>query len=221
MSGTWQQWDAADAWDRPHRWKDWSSQVPALPEEREPAVTGNDEYGFALDVFGRFPRDVRYYLDIAYEYIGLNKQQTPTQQTMAQGDRGQAGTVPELVFFGLLLDNGFTYAPRGFLAPTTRSFIFQSRLLGGRVPGGAVADFVVFHNRRVLAVRIHSIFHDERNPFGTGGSKSEEDRRQRIKLVSAGYIDNVVDVNRSIDGAPLENGPGHLIRNDLRRVMNA
>jgi hypothetical protein len=105
MSG-WARWDAHDAWDRPRRWQPYDIGAPTLPEEREPALTGNDEFGFALDVFGRFPRDVRYYLDVAYEYIGLNKQQTPTQQTMAQGDRGQAGTVPELVFFGLLLDNG-------------------------------------------------------------------------------------------------------------------
>jgi hypothetical protein len=220
-SGGWTKWDAPDAWDRPHRWQDWAEQLPTLHEAREPEQTGNDEFGFSLQVFGRFPRDVRYYLNVAYEDIGLNKQQTPTAQTMQYGDRGQAGTVPELVFYGLLRDNGFRYLPRGFFAPSTRGFVFQSRLLGGRVPGGAVADFVVFNNHRTIAVRIHSIFHDERNPFGSGGAKTEEDRRQRIKLVSTNYIDNVVDVNRSIDGAPLENGPGMLIREDLRRVMNA
>jgi hypothetical protein len=210
-----------EVWDRPHRWRYPAPDRKTLPVMEAGPETGNDEFGFSLSVFGRFPRIIRYYLSIAYDYANLDKRQTPSQQGLVGGDRGVAGTVPEMVFFGMLLDAGFRISQSGFFGKTPRSFLFQSRLLGGRVPGGAVSDFVVFINGRTIAVRIHSVFHEERNPFGSGGAKSEEDKRQRIKLRSAGYLDNVVDVNRASDGLPLENGPAALVRNDLRRVMNA
>lgn len=214
MSGEWTLWDSPDAWSRPRRWRPGQLDLPSARIEEPPTEAEQvDRYGLALNLYGRFPLSVRHFCNIALEYLRIPKDVPPQQVGF--------GTVPELVFYGLLLDAGYRPARNGFLGRSTRSFLFQSRLLGGRVPGGAVSDFVVFTARRSVAVRVQSVFHDERNPFGSGGAKSEEDRRQRIRLVSTNYISAVVDVNRPDDGLPLEQGPWVRITNDLRRVVTA
>lgn len=209
-----------DEWDRPARYRAWSSFDELGPEQSigapAPATEEKDpvdEFGLDLSLYGRFPLAIRRYVNLTIERLGISKDQPPQNVGF--------GTVPELVFYGMLLEAGFTPTQRGFLDQTARSFIFQSQLLGGRQPGGAVADFVVFRGDRTIAVRVQSVFHAERNPFGSGGAKAEEDRNQRIRLESAGFIHAVVDVNRERDGYPLEHGPLVLMKEDRRRVLSA
>ena len=57
------------------------------------------------------------------------------------------GTAPERLLFGWLKRHGFL-------------FQFQQPVLGGRAPGGAVIDFVLFDKFPNIALRIMSYWHD-------------------------------------------------------------
>jgi len=56
------------------------------------------------------------------------------------------GTTPERMVFGWLRLHGFL-------------FTYQEAVLGGRVPGGAVVDFVVYDKYPPIAIRIMSYWH--------------------------------------------------------------
>lgn len=172
-----------------------------------------DEFGLTNTIYNKFPKATRYYVSVALTALNLPTDIPP----QAQG----FGTIPELCIYGGLLERGYKRSSNGFVDAPGRSFIFQSRLLGGRVPGGAVADFVVFTAGVTIAVRVESIFHSVGQPFGSGGVKIEEDYLQRLRLESAGFIDMVIDVNRASTGFCLENGPDVLVEDDFRRIQSA
>ena len=210
-------WEDFDRWQGERsfrsfsRWSDRSETGQPTPFEAPTPLV--DEFGLSLAIYERFPYAVRYYVNEVLEYLGMAKDEPPQGQGF--------GTIPELVFYGLLLEVGWTPTRFGFLDRAPKRFIFQSRLLGGRQPGGAVADFVLFTGGRTNAVRISSVYHSEDNPVGSGGAKTEGGRRQRSRLRSAGFLDNVVDVNRPGDRHPLENGPLALMKQDRQRALSA
>lgn len=186
--------------------------VALEPANAPPVVTElTDRFGLASSVYDRFPEAVRFYLAIGLKAYGLPLDKAP-------GIVG-FGTVPELCMMGLLLDAGFTAAKFGFYGRTARSFIYQSDLLGGRVPGGAVADFVVYHNGLVIPVRVQSVFHDINMPFGGGGRKEGEDDLQRYLLNSQSFVTTTIDVNLGEMGYPLEQGNWAQVRRELHRVL--
>ena len=206
MSATRKQWKA---------WSSWGAVHPRYPEHLSPVREFRDEDPIR-DQFGlgkwaaRFPPEVRRLLVIALRSTGgsLDHPTSPVGY----------GTVPELVILGGLLERGFTSSRSGFIGHSVHSFIFQSKLLGGRKPGGAVADFIVFNQHRTIAVRVDSIYHNPESPFG-GAAATERDLVQAARLIGEPFIDRVVDVNRREDGYPLEHGPGMLIRRDFERIM--
>ncbi len=71
------------------------------PTELEERTDGTDEYGMLLTVFGHLPSVSRSYIARSFESLGLDKRITPTHQ--------QAGTIPEMVFYGGLL--AFNFVP--------------------------------------------------------------------------------------------------------------
>lgn len=183
-----------------------TTQLPIPPT----AEGLTDEYGLATSVYARFPDAVRFYLNIGLEAYGLPKDKAP-------GLIG-FGTVPELCMFGLLIDNGFRLAKFGFYGRNARSFLYQSDLLGGRMPGGAVADFVIYVNGLVIPVRVQSVFHDVNMPFGGGGRKEGEDELQRYMLNSQSFVTTTVDVNLGSMGYPLEKGNWVQVKREFRRA---
>ncbi len=171
-----------------------------------------DEFGLDTKVFGAYCTAIRKYIAKAYEFFHLDKRVAPTHQLVTASVNG-SGTIPEMVTVGGLLERGFTYGGHG-----TRSFAYQSQALGGRIPGGAVVDVLVIINARHIGVRVQSIFHAPTSPF-SGLAKVEEDERQRLRLLATVQIDAVVDVNRDIDGYPLEQGPDPMVEREFDRIM--
>lgn len=185
---------------------------PALPGRRLPDLPGLEipevpkpapRFGFGVWADGLPPRSLEY-LREAYEYFKLDPRVPPTHQ--------EWGTIPEMVVMGGLIERNFEYGQH-----FGRGFDFQSELLGGRnLPGGAVVDVVVYHNARVVGVRVQSVFHGLRSPFGGGGAKVEEDINQRIRLETRGSLDGVVDVNANQE---LELGPDPLVDREFERIL--
>ena len=197
------------AWDS---WGSWHTQPgTAIPENRQFQQEDpiRDEFGLAKWA-ARFPREVRRLLSIGLIAYGGSLDHSP--------DTNGYGTVPELVVLGGLIELGFRSAPNGFIGHSAHCFVFQSALFGGRKPGGAVADFIVFNMHRTLAVRVDSIFHSLDDPFG-GARAVERDKVQGLRLLAAPFIDRVIDVNQAEDGHPLENGPEMMIRRDFLRIL--
>lgn len=200
-------WRAWQSWGTWHEWPT-RDEPPVLQEWRK-ELPIRDQYGLAAWA-QRFPNEVRRRLAVALRRTGGSLDHPPTTAGY--------GTVPELVVMGGLFELGFKSAPRGFIGHSNRSFIFQSKLLGGRKPGGAVADFIVFNNLVTTAVRVDSIYHNLESPFG-GGVATEKDKIQALRLQAEPFVDRVVDVNRKEDGYPLEHGPEAAINRDFLRIL--
>lgn len=199
-----------------------STRLPSLP--RKPALpsrgrarerlTGGpeargqatDEFGLSVTVFGKLPGLARQFLALSLEELHASKMVTPTQQGL--------GTIPEMIFFGGLLSYGFGFRKSG------KGFDFQSDLLGGRIPGGSVTDFLIFNGPRRIAVFVQSPFHSYALPFA-GGAKVEDDRNLFLRLQAYAGISAVIGVNQPDWGYPLERGPAMLIRREIERAINA
>lgn len=167
-----------------------------------------DENGLPLALYPNLSPLGRYYLSRTYEELKLDKSIPPIQH--------QFGPIPEAVFFGGLLVRGFAY--RGY---STRSFEFQTMLLGGRdIPGGSVADFIIHLGTRTIAVYTSSIFHIPENPFG-GAAKVEEDKRLQERLVARAGIDALVVANSPSRGFPLEHGPDDMLLLEFELAIHA
>lgn len=171
------------------------SRLPSLPSTgrsielptfsvNQPGEPLVDEFGLAYSIYGEYPRYQRRLVARFISHVGGNKRSRPPL----------GATIAEGVFFGLLLENGFTWTN----SPTVASneFRFQSYELGGRQPGGAVTDFYVIVNAERVAVRVQSAFHALVSPFGTGGQVNAVDLRLKQELLASVFIDRVVDVNR-------------------------
>jgi hypothetical protein len=209
------------AWARAPRaskWTRWGTPTGFNPPPRaipllKPVEPLRDEFGLLLSVYGRFPRDVRRYVAIGLKSLNLSYDEHPQVSGF--------GTIPEVCFYGALIERGFSVSRDGFVTSNPRTFIYQSKVLGGRVPGGAVADFVIYEHGLITAVRVQSVYHAETNPFGSGGEKAEEDRTQEARLESQGWLTGgVVDVNLSSMGNPLETGTQWAIQRDVRRALH-
>lgn len=174
-----------------------------LPEH-EPAV---DAFGLSVAIYGNFPREQRRLIAKMISEVGGSKRARPPL----------AATVAEAIFFGLLLDNGFKHRP-GVVAGS-RHFIFQSYELGGRQPGGAVVDFMVYHNGVRKAVRVQSAFHDLRDPFGAGGQVQAVEARLKEQLLSSFFIDEVIDVNEPPERVLETSGDPVRVKSELDRVL--
>lgn len=76
-------------------------------------------------------------------------------------------------------------------------FVYQSRLFGGKVSGGAVVDFLIFSPR--VGINIQSTYY-----HGTTAAQRAHDKLQRISIESSGlrlsYISEDDALNRP-DGA--------------------
>jgi hypothetical protein len=184
-------------------------RAPIAPVElpKIEAVTAtHDQYGLAWSWAEGLGERCREWMAKAYEYVGFNKNLPPS----GQGTFGSSGTIPEMVFFGGLLDRG--------LIPLV-DFEFQSEALGGRrFPGGAVLDFLVRVNGLDVGVRVESVYHASDFAFA-GLAKVQEDEGQRVRLLAGGSVQRVVSVNRVSDGYPLESSNNALADADLQRVM--
>lgn len=178
--------------------------LPTLSNVGRHVVGVTDQYGLDWETFGRYPERARYYGSTAMRFYRLPLDQSP-----------QAfGTFPELVVVGMCLVHGYTPG----LMDGQRSFVYQQEVLGGRQPGGAVVDVMVYQGAERVAVRVQSVFHGLDQPFGAGGAKTEQDRRQVLRLRAARAIDRVVNVNRPEDNHPIENGPDHLVEREWERI---
>lgn len=82
------------------------------------------------------------------------------------------GTAPERLLFGWLKRHGYM-------------FTFQRPILGGRLPGGAVVDFVIYDKQPPIILRIMSYWH-------TSLSAQWSDALQKDRLMELGY--QVVDL---------------------------
>ena len=69
---------------------------------------------------------------------------TPEEQYMQYAPEG---TKPERLVFGWLLKHKFM-------------FDFQQPVMGGRIPGGAVVDFIIYDKQPPIALRIMSFWHE-------------------------------------------------------------
>jgi len=85
------------------------------------------------------------------------------------------GTAPERLLFG-------------WLARHDVWFSYQVKELGGRLPGGAIIDFVIWEKTPYLVIRVMSYWHD--NP-----ESQSRDMLQRLALEELGYW--VEDVRES------------------------
>lgn len=146
--------------------------------------SGVDEFGLSTKLYGDFPREQRRLIAKMIRFFGAPKNARPPA----------AASVAEAIFFGLLLDHDFQY--REGVTSGSRNFIFQSYELGGRQPGGSVVDFLVYYNHVAIAVRVQSVFHDARDPFGGGGQVQVVEQRLKDQLKSSFFIHEVVDVNQ-------------------------
>lgn len=173
----------------------------------KPGEPVRDQYGLAWQWAEKYGQRVREWLAKAYEHLNFDKDFPPSRQ----GHFGSSGTTPEIAFYGGLLDRG--------LRPY-EDFEFQSEQMGGRkFPGGAVLDFLVYVNGLNVGVRVESVFHASDFAFA-GLAKVREDEGQRIRLLTNGFIDRVVAVNRSSDAYPLEGVNDQLADADLSRVLS-
>ncbi len=180
-------------------------EVPTFPAFDDPHNA--DEFGLGWWAH-ELPRLARQYIARAYEEFHLDKRYQPIEVY----GQGSSGTVPEAVLHGGLLSRGY-----GFRKGSP-SFDFQDPRLGGRkLPGGAVVDLVVYERGRVGGVRVSSIYHSLQDPFGRGGSETEEARQQRVRLLARGGLDWVLDVNLPPQFC-LEHGPDPAIDADLDRI---
>lgn len=181
-----------------------SVSVPrAEPRERQRAT---DEFGLSTTVFKEYGPIQRRYVALCYEDMGLNKMLPPTHQRF--------GTIPEAIFYGGLLARDYRRGRFG------HGFGFQSDLLGGRVPGGSVADFMVYVGPRRIAVFVQSFFHALNSPFG-GAAKVETDTTLFRRVHAFGGINAVVLVNLPNAGFPLERGTTAQVDAEYRRVLTA
>ncbi len=160
------------------------------------------------DAISILPDLSRRYLSVAYEYLRLDKHNPPSTYG--------AGTTPELVVFGALLDFGFDF-PLG----SERSFGFQSNLLGGRhLPGGTVSDFVVWNGGSRVGVYVDSVFHTPSFVWA-GREKVEYERVLAERVIARTDITVVMRINRIELGMPLENGPDELVEREFERLLSA
>lgn len=178
--------------------------VPGSIENPEPL---RDEFGLLWTIYRNFPRIIREYVAYALEHIsGASKSVSPSQAGY--------GTVPELVVYGGLLKRG--YDPQ---VTRSKGFYFQSSMLGGRVPGGAVVDFlVIVGSGERVGVRVQSKFHALQDPFGLGTQKVYADEAQRLRLLTNRTITRLVDVNLPPLRA-LENGPEAAVYREFERIL--
>lgn len=165
-----------------------------------------DQYGLSITVFGHYPAASRRAIAIGLKHFGLPLDRNPSP----------FATAAEMVMMGLFLDAGLTHYVGN--DPAEGTFVFQSYELGGRQPGGAVVDFVVFRGG-TIGVRVQSIFHAANSPFANGAGGFRE-RFQEIRLLGSGFR-AVIDVNEPGRGYPLEQGPDSEVRYELVRVLNA
>lgn len=89
---------------------------------------------------------------------------SPEEQLMRYAPEG---TKPERMLFGWLKMRGL-------------SFGFQQPLMGGRLPGGAVVDFIIYDNLPPLVIRVQSYWHES-------ASAQWMDSVQRDALENLGY----------------------------------
>lgn len=181
------------------------ADVPSLDLQGSEPET--DEFGLATAIYGEYPREQRRLVAVMLREVGGNKRARPPF----------GATIPEAVFFGLLIDNGFEWTTD----PTVRvnQFRFQSYELGGRQPGGSVTDFYVNVNGTRVAVRVNGAFHSLNNPFGGGGQVLVREARLRTELLASRFIDRVVDVNDA-PGRILETSETpHMVQRELWRVI--
>ena len=193
--------------------------VPALPRvpgglrpmgpfsfgEYPARATIRDEYGLPPS-YERYGPEQRRLIRLAFRESGYPVGESPPLRA----------TIPEWVFFGLLLDWRFDW--RQGIVTGHRNFTFQSYELGGRQPGGAVVDFMVYYNGTAIAVRVHSIYHEAVSPFGDGGQKLLTDLRSRTQLMASSFIDRVVDVNTGPERA-LEFGSRIQVQAEMHKVL--
>jgi hypothetical protein len=184
--------------------------LPSLQPKGLPDDQNTDEHGLNRRMVALMSPLARLALSRAYEYWHMDKRQPPSVFFTA----GSSGTMPELVFFGLLLLYG--YQP----GQGAQHFVFQKALLGGRVPGGSLADFVVFNGPRPIAVYVDSFYHSLANPFGAG-QKRWRDKILFERVLSRATISEIRIVNGERYGYPLENGPDSLIRLEIESVLTA
>ncbi len=174
----------------------------------KPSESELDRWGFPRTLLPNLPDLSRRYLSVAYEYLRLDKHNPPSTYG--------AGTTPELVVFGALLDFGFDF-PLG----SERSFGFQSNLLGGRhLPGGTVSDFVVWNGGSRVGVYVDSVFHTPSFVWA-GREKVEYERVLAERVIARTDITVVMRINRIELGMPLENGPDELVEREFERLLSA
>lgn len=191
-------------------------RLPSLPggtRPLDPVVLPKLDVQPATDEFGfgpwakETPRASRRYMAVAYEDAHLDKRFQPAVY-FGVG----AGTIPELVVIGWLIVNGYRRGQRN------RGYDFQDDRLGGRqLPGGAVVDVIVYRAARTIGVRVYSIYHSLRDPFGNGGVAVSVNRYQAVRLLSRGAIDTIIDVNLN---RVLEIGYDAAVELDLKRIEN-
>lgn len=178
-------------------------RVIPMPEvEFEGALT--DTHGLSIAVFGELSYQGRYLVAKCLDFLGMPKDRSPSGVI----------TIPECVFFGLCLEYGLTW-DGGY--GNDNSFSFQSWELGGRQPGGAVVDFVIWQSGKPVAVRVQSVFHAAGSPFSSESGPMRE-RDQEVRLLAEGFS-RVVDVNRPEDGLPLESKDGSRIYGEMERAL--
>lgn len=206
MSAPFEKWEI-EAFDRFSRFSRWDRpeypEPAAAPREKERFV---DEFGLSYELYRYYPKLSRQYIATAIEHVGGDKLTPPIQQGI--------GTAPELVIIGGLLERDFDFQGiRG-----NRSFYFQSEELGGRRPGGAVVDVMVYIGGEKIGVRVQSRWHALNEPFFQGRAKVEEDKRQLLRLLSNAQIDRIVDVNQPPQ-LVLETGPDALVLREFDRII--
>lgn len=89
---------------------------------------------------------------------------TPEERYMQYAPEG---TSPERLLFGWLMRHDFM-------------FEFQAPLMGGRTPGGAVVDFIIYDKQPPIILRIMSYWHES-------ASAQWNDQIQRDALETLGY----------------------------------
>lgn len=179
-------------------------KVPEATQDIAQHAQQRDRFGLGPAYF-TYPDKSREYAARALDFLGLPKGVHPRP----------FATIAELVVFGMLLSAGFHHyvGPE----PGGGTFVFQSYELGGRQPGGAVVDFVLFHRGAEIGIRVQSIFHSPASPFGNGAGDLRE-MEQSNRLLGAGF-ERIVSVNEPQRGFPIENGPNELVRRELDRIL--
>jgi len=108
----------------------------------------------------------------------LRKHGMTPEERLAQYAPASSSTIPERMVFGWLKTHNFM-------------FTFQDPVMGGRVPGGAVVDFIVYDKTPPVVIRIMSYWHKS-TAVQTG------DDIQMEMLISLGYqVEDVWEVEVS------------------------